>query len=148
MDDKGTIVNVAATILLAVGGLASLVGRSSAARLRLIVSDALRQHLTTGEQRAPSSIFSADFVITECTSGRAANFLSVIAEVIGVLLNSEIWSLSINRESPSKYDGSLFLFVPSLLSGCLYFLSHFIRLNPVEKVSQFVHSYTLGTSLH
>jgi hypothetical protein len=58
----------------------------------------------------------------------------MVGEVVGVLIVSLIWALSINRERPSKYDGSLCVLLPALLTGFLYFASFFLQLNSPKKV--------------
>lgn len=132
-ENSSSAVSVTTTLFLATGAFASILGRSGAINLRLIVAQGLNQHFSKVSDRSSASVFSAECLIAECTGGRAATFLTLIAEVFGMLVNSQVWSLSIGRDRPSKHDGTLFLFVPALFAGCLYFLSHFLRLKPSEK---------------
>lgn len=132
-DNSSYMVFLTTALLLAIGALASILGRSGAINLRLIVAEGLTQHFSKNADRSFARVLSAEYLIDECTGGRAANFLTLIAEVFGMLVNSQVWSLSIGRDRPSKHDGTLFLYVPALFAGCLYFLSHFLRLKPSEK---------------
>ena len=118
-------IDVSVVSALAIGAMASILGRSGSAILKHLVEDGLAHHPSPSIER--SSAFSMEFMIAQFSSGRAAKFLATIAEVIGIFVNSQIWSFSINRDHPSKYDGSLCLFLPSLVAMCLCFLSNFLR---------------------
>jgi hypothetical protein len=129
-----TIVAASVVIVLTMGGLASLVGRSSSSIFRTMVFDGIPP--SSGENGLSWSAFrSMDTLITETASGRATNFLCVVGQVVGVLIISLVWALSINRDRPSKYDGSLCVLLPALLTGFLYFATFFLQLNSPKKVS-------------
>jgi len=102
-----------AVSLLSLGIFSSILGRSASAILRALVSECAEQ------QSVPANLLSAQHV----------DLLCVLGEVAGVFVNSEIWSLSVNREHPSKHDGSLGLFLPAVVSVVLYFGSYLLRIN-------------------
>lgn len=118
---SSTSIFVMTVILLSLGSLASILGRSSSIILRGLVTDC-------ASEQSSSTGLSSTF-LSELTSGRPAKLLSMVGEVAGVLVISEIWSLAVNRERPSKYDGLLCLFLPALLNASLYFLSYFLHIN-------------------
>lgn len=110
---------------MALGALGSILGRSSASVLRGLVSDSVSKQPFV----ASPDFCSVEHIIGVCASGRPAELLSVFGEVVGIFVNSEIWSLSANRSGPSKYDGSLCLFLPALVTFMLYFGSFCLRIN-------------------
>ena len=111
--------------LVALGAFGSILGRSSASVLRGLVSDCVSKQPSA----AFPHFFSVERIIAACTSGYPDELLSVFAEVAGIFVNSEIWSLSANRNQPTKYDGSLCLFLPALVAFMLYFGSFCLRIN-------------------
>lgn len=126
-------------LLLGLGAFGSILGRSSASVLRGLVSEcASKQPPVTS-----LDFFSIEQIIAECTSGSPAEILSVFGELSGIFVNSEIWSLSVNRYQPSKYDGSLCLFLPAFLTFMLYFGSYCLRIN-TSTVTLPLHGSTIN----
>lgn len=132
-DEKdATLILSFTTTLLALVAFASILGRASSSVLRRMVADSFADQLPSTRSL---NIFNMEHLIAEFTSGRPAVLLGVMGEVAGVVVISEMWSLSVNRVTPSKYDGSQCLFLPALLAFSLYFASFFLRLNPGGDVS-------------
>jgi len=133
-EENSTVIFLCAVILLSLGTFASILGRAASTNLRCLVN---YNSLSVHSGISSADALSWEYLFTESTSGRSSELLSVIGAAIGVVVNSGMWALSVNRERPSQYDGSLCLFLPSLLTFSLYFASYFLRISPEDKVRRF-----------
>ncbi|CAB9505395.1 SEC14 [Seminavis robusta] len=128
-DHNTTIITPLTITLFTIGAIACLLGRSAEAILRAKVSAGFPP------QSGSNGNSGLEALLADFTSGRSVDLLCVVGEIVGVLIVSQVWALAINRDRPSKYDGSLCVLLPALMTSFLYFVSFFLLLLDVTNKS-------------
>jgi hypothetical protein len=118
------------TIFISCIVLSSMLGRSSSTILHRIAAKSFAECPDRRENWF-SSRYGKEKLMRDCKSGLLTYNLNIVGEIVGVLAVAPLCSWSLSHERPAPFDGTICLFVSSLVTFVLYVCSFSLHLNVV-----------------